>query len=51
MLDKFTTKTTSIEAIENKPLSKELFKLVLIAHNWIRIKAKLKKVVVNVFNS
>ena len=51
VLDKFIVKIASIEAIKNKPLFKELFKLVLTAYNQIRIKAKLKEVIINVFDS
>ncbi len=33
VLDKFMAKTVSIEAIENRPLFRESFKLVLTAYN------------------
>ena len=50
VLNKFTAKTAFIKTIKNKLLFKELSKLVLTAYNWIRIEAKLKEVIVNVFN-
>ena len=50
VLDKFIAKTASTKAIENIPSSRELSKLVLTAYNWIRIKAKLKEVIINIFD-
>ena len=50
VLNKFTAKIASIEAIENIPSSRELSKLVLTACDWIRIKVKLKEVIINIFN-
>ena len=49
-MDKFTAKIASIEAIENIPSSRESSKSVLTAYDWIRIEAKLKEVVINIFN-
>ena len=51
MLNKFIAKIAFIKATENKPIFRESFKSVLTAYNWIRIEAKLKEVVVNIFNS
>ena len=44
-------KTVFTKATENRPSSRKSFKSALIAYNWIRIKAKLKEVVVNIFDS